>query len=157
VSTTSSETTAIEREIAIAARPETVWEFFVDPEKACRWMGTSAELDPTPGGIYRVEVLPGNVARGVFVELDPPRRLVYTWGWEDGAGSPLAAGSTTIEIDLVPEGDGTTVHFTHRDLPTEDAAERHAHGWGHYLERLTTAAAGGDPGRDPWLDGGMSG
>ena len=102
MSTTSSDTTtAIEREIAIAARPETVWEFFVDPEKACRWMGLSAELDPQPGGIYRVEVIPGNVARGVFVELDPPRRLVYTWGWEAGAGSPVPPGSTTIEIDLV--------------------------------------------------------
>ena len=78
-------------------------------------------------------------------------------GWEEGAGSPLPAGSTTIEIDLVPEGDGTTVRFTHRDLPTEDAAERHAHGWGHYLGRLATVAGGGDPGRDPWLDGGMRG
>jgi len=157
VSTTSSDTTtAIEREIAIAARPETVWEFFVDPEKACRWMGTSAELDPQPGGIYRVEVIPGNVARGVFVELDPPRRLVYTWGWEAGAASAVPPGSTTIEIDLVPDGDGTTVHFTHRDLPTEDAAGKHAHGWGHYLERLATAAGGGDPGADPWLSGGMS-
>ena len=157
MSTTSSDTTtAIEREIAIAARPETVWEFFVDPEKACRWMGTSAELDPQPGGIYRVEVIPGNVARGVFVELDPPRRLVYTWGWEAGAASPVPPGSTTIEIDLVPDGDGTTVHFTHRDLPTDDAAVKHAHGWGHYLERLRTAAAGGDPGADPWLSGSMS-
>jgi hypothetical protein len=65
-------------------------------------------------------------------------------------------GSTTIEIDLVPDGDGTTVHFTHRDLPTDDAAVKHAHGWGHYLERLRTAAAGGDPGADPWLSGSMS-
>ena len=71
----------------------------------------------SPGGVYRVEVIPGNVARGVFVELDPPRRLVYTWGWEAGAGGPVPPGSTTIEIDLVPDGDGTTVHFTHRDLP----------------------------------------
>ena len=157
MSTTSSDTTtAIEREIAIDARPETVWEFFVDPEKACRWMGTSAELDPQPGGIYRVEVIPGNVARGVFVELDPPRRLVYTWGWEAGAASAVPPGSTTIEIDLVPHGDGTTVHFTHRDLPTEDAAGKHAHGWGHYLERLATAAGGGDAGPDPWLSGRMS-
>ena len=68
----------------------------------------------------------------------------------------MPPGSTTIEIDLVPDGDGTTVHFTHRDLPTEDAAGKHAHGWGHYLERLATAAAGGDPGADPWLSGAMS-
>jgi len=80
VSTTSSDTTtAIEREIAIAARPETVWEFFVDPEKACRWMGTSAELDPQPGGIYRVEVIPGNVARGVVFILIGG--LVVDAGW----------------------------------------------------------------------------
>jgi uncharacterized protein YndB with AHSA1/START domain len=154
MSTMGAETTAIEREITIAARPETVWEFFVDAEKACRWMGVSATLDPQPGGVYRVEVLPGSVARGVFVELDPPRRLVYTWGWESGA-SPLPPGSTTIEIVLRPEGDGTTVHFTHRDLPSSEAAGAHGHGWDHYFERLAIAAAGADPGADPWLSGGM--
>jgi uncharacterized protein YndB with AHSA1/START domain len=153
VSTRTAEgTTAIERQITIAARPETVWEFFVDEEKACRWMGTAATLDPQPGGTYRVDVCPGNIARGVFVELDPPRRLVYTWGWEESA-SPLPPGSTTIEIDLVPDGDGTTVHFTHRDLPTADSAERHAHGWEHYLARLEIAAGGGDAGTDPWVTG----
>ena len=156
MSTTSSDTTtAIEREIAIAARPETVWEFFVDPEKACRWMGTSAELDPQPGGIYRVEVIPGNVARGVFVELDPPRRLVYTWGWEAGAGSPVPPGSTTIEIELVPDGDGTRLRFSHLGLPSVESTESHAHGWDHYLERLTAVGSGGDPGPDPWVSGPM--
>ena len=154
MSTTGTDTSTIEREISIAARPETVWDFLVDPEKACRWMGRSATLEPRPGGMYRVEVIPGNVARGVFVELDPPHRLVYTWGWEEGA-SPLAPGSTTIEIELVPDGEGTTLRFVHRDLPTEDAAGRHGHGWDHYLPRLVTAAAGGDPGADPWLSGEM--
>ena len=45
-------------------------------------MGQTAELDARPGGNFRVQVLPGHTARGRFVELDPPRRLVYTWGWE---------------------------------------------------------------------------
>jgi uncharacterized protein YndB with AHSA1/START domain len=152
--TTSTETTAIEREITIAARPETVWEFLVDPAKACRWMGGQATLDARPGGVYRVEVLPGNIAAGEFVEVDPPRRLVHTWGWEAGT-SPVAPGSTTIEIELIPDGEGTTVRFTHRDLPSADDAGKHAHGWDHYLARLAVASAGGDPGRDPWLDGGM--
>ncbi len=157
MSTTSSDTTtAIEREIAIAARPETVWEFFVDPEKACRWMGLSAELDPQPGGIYRVEVIPGNVARGVFVELDPPRRLVYTWGWEAGAGSPVPPGSTTIEIDLVPTATARRCTSPTATSRPRTRPRKHAHGWGHYLERLATAAAGGDPGADPWLSGWMS-
>jgi uncharacterized protein YndB with AHSA1/START domain len=145
-------TDAITRELEIAASPETVWEFLVDPDKAVRWMGIAAALDPQPGGLYRVEVMPGLVAVGEFVELDPPRRLVHTWGWEPAAGSVVSPGSTTIEIDLIPNGDGTTLRFVHRDLPDEGAVERHAHGWDHYLERLVVAASGGDAGPDPWIE-----
>jgi uncharacterized protein YndB with AHSA1/START domain len=149
----ASTETAVRREISIAARPETVWEFLVDPEKATRWMGTSASLDPRPGGEYRVEVISGNVAAGEFVEVDPPRRLVWTWGWTDESQSPVPVGSSTIEIDLVPEGDGTLVRFTHSGLPDAEATQKHAHGWDHYLERLEIVARGDDPGRDTWLDG----
>ena len=53
-------------------------------------------------------------------------------------------------------GDGTLLRFTHRDLPNADAVASHAHGWDHYLERLALAAAGGDPGTDPWQAGDMS-
>ena len=152
---TTTEATSLQREIAIDARPETIWEFLVDPEKATRWMGQSAEFDLRPGGLYRVEVIPGNIARGEFVELDPPRRLVYTWGWEPGGRGTLAPGSSTVEIELLPNGDSTTLRFTHSGLPSAEAVASHAHGWDHYLERLSSAARGGDPGRDPWLDGEM--
>ena len=54
-----TEETAVVRELTIAARPETVWEFLVDPDKATRWMGIEATLEPHPGGVYRVTVLPG--------------------------------------------------------------------------------------------------
>jgi uncharacterized protein YndB with AHSA1/START domain len=145
--------TGIHREISIAARPETVWDFFVDPRKAERWMGISALLDPRPGGEYRVEVVSGNVALGEFVEVDPPHRLVWTWGWTDQSVSPVAPGSSRIEVELVPEGDGTLLRFAHTGLPDDDAVARHAHGWDHYLERLSIAAGGEDPGRDTWLDG----
>ena len=64
-------------------------------------------------------------------------------------------GSSTIEIELVPDGDGTKLLFAHRGLPSAEAAESHAHGWDHYLARLATVAGGGDAGRDPWLDGQM--
>jgi uncharacterized protein YndB with AHSA1/START domain len=74
----TTETTSIERTISIAASPETVWEFFVDPDKLIRWKGMRADLDPRPGGVYRCEVIPGHTARGEYVELDPPRRLVFT-------------------------------------------------------------------------------
>ena len=153
----TAETTSVERTISIAARPETVWEFLVDPEKATRWMGTSATIEARPGGEYRCEVLPGHIARGQYVELDPPRRLVFTWGWEKGGGDDavVSPGSSTIEIELTPEGDGTRLRFVHRGLPTPESAESHAHSWDHYLARLEVAAAGGDAGEDPWLTQGM--
>lgn len=153
-----TETTSFVRELTIAARPETVWEFLVDPAKAERWMGVRAVLDPQPGGEYRVDVVLGHTASGTFVELDPPRRLVFTWGWEpgeDGAAASVPPGSSTIEIELEPEGDGTRLRFTHGNLPTAESAGQHAHGWDHYLPRLVAAAGGEDPGRDPWLDGEM--
>jgi uncharacterized protein YndB with AHSA1/START domain len=112
-------------------------------------MGMSAEFDPTPGGTYRCAVIPGHTARGEFVELDPPHRLVFTWGWENE--SPVAPGTSTIEVELAPDGDGTSLHFVHRDLPGAESAASHAHGWDHYLSRLAIAAPGGNPGEDPWL------
>jgi len=151
----ATETNVVTREIAIDARPETVWEFLVDPEKATRWMGQAATFDPRPGGIYYVEVIPGHTAQGEFVELDPPRRLVQTWGWLPGENaSSVPPGSTTIEIELVEDGDGTLLRFVH-SLPDAANAESHAHGWDHYLARLALAAAGGDPGEDPWISGPM--
>src|SRR6266567_5596065 len=72
----TSDTTSVERDVTIAASPETVWEFLIDPDKATRWMGLTASFDPRPGGEYVCNVIPGHTARGEFVELDPPRRLV---------------------------------------------------------------------------------
>jgi uncharacterized protein YndB with AHSA1/START domain len=154
----TTEATSLERTISIAAAPETVWEFFVDPDKMMRWMGLRAELDPHTGGVYRCEVIPGHIALGAYVELDPPRRLVFTWGWEQSGDeeSSVPPGSSTIEIELTPEGHGTSLRFVHRDLPSAESTASHAHGWDHYLPRLEVAAGGGDPGEDPWLTQEMS-
>ena len=152
----AADSTEVTREITIAAAPEIVWTYLVEEAKAARWMGQAAELDARPGGLFRVHVLPGHTARGEFVELDPPRRLVYTWGWEAEGDTPNAVppGSTTIEIELERAGAATRVRFSHRDLPSAAAARSHAEGWDHYLPRLLTAAQGTDPGRDPWLGAG---
>ena len=149
----TTESISVEREIAIAASPETVWELLVDPEQAIRWMGQEATFDVRPGGEYRVGVIPGHTAGGEFVEIDPPRRLVHTWGWEGETGVP--PGSSTVVYELIPSGEGTLLRFTHRELPSAEAAESHAHGWDHYLERLAAVGAGRDPGADPWISGKM--
>ena len=145
----ATDTTVYERTLAIDASPETVWEFLVDPEKLMRWKGINADLETQPGGIFRCEVIPGHIARGEYVEIDKPNKLVFTWGWDGSEDVP--PGSSTIEIELATDGEGTSLRFVHRDLPNAEAIASHAHGWDHYLPRLETAARGGNPGEDPWV------
>jgi uncharacterized protein YndB with AHSA1/START domain len=137
----------VERDIRIQASPQTVFAFLTDPAKMVRWMGTEATLEPRPGGAYRVNITGRERVRGEVVEVVPDTRLVFTWGWEDGAFD-VAPGASTVEIALQPDGDGTILRLTHRDLPA-DMRRFHGFGWQHALSRLAVAAAGGDPGPDP--------
>ena len=134
------------REVVIDASPETVYQFLVDPELHVKWLGTDAELDPRPGGVYRVLVGGNHPSLGEFVDVVPDEKVVFTFGWDE-PDHPIPAGSTEIEITLVPDGDKTRVRPAHRGLPA-DAVSDHTGGWDHYLERLTIAATGGDPGPD---------
>jgi uncharacterized protein YndB with AHSA1/START domain len=142
---------AVEVRARVAASPETIFGFFTDPDKMVQWMGRSAELDARPGGVFRCDINGENVASGEYLEVEPPHRVLFSWGWE-GADSVTAPGSSRVEILLEPDGDGTSVRLIHSELPSADAAARHREGWEHYAERLTVVAAGGDPGTDPWLD-----
>jgi uncharacterized protein YndB with AHSA1/START domain len=154
---TPSATESIEHEVRIEARPETVFGFFTDPARLVSWMGTDATLDPRPGGIFHLRFVRevGQVAaRGVFVEVVPYTRIVFTWGLEGGAfGVPPA--STRVEVMLFPEGDGTLVRLVHTELP-EKAVEFHQAGWKNYLRRLAVAGAGGDAGPDEFVPPGLS-
>ena len=136
------------REIRIAARPQTVFACFTDPELLVRWKGVQATLEPEPGGLYRVVMGSGQVVRGEYVEVVPHSRLVFTWGFE-GEGAPVPAGASRVEVTLQPDGDGTLVRLVHRDLPTA-AVDVHARGWAHFLERLRRVAAGEHLGPDDW-------
>jgi uncharacterized protein YndB with AHSA1/START domain len=142
--------TVVEREVRIAARPETVFDFFVDPAKMRRWKGRKAELDPKPGGVYRVEINEQAVVSGEYLEVEAPSRLVFTWGWEgqETGEHAVPPGSSRVEVDLVPDGEGTLVRLRHFNLP-EQSREIHGQGWDLYLGRLVKAAAGEDPGPDP--------
>lgn len=144
---TETQEDAVVREVTIAASPETVFEFFTDPAKMTQWKGERVTLDPKPGGIYRVELNDKIAAAGAYVVIDPPRRIVFTWGWEDPTHA-VQPGTSTVEITLEPEGDGTRVRLVHTGLP-EAEREPHGQGWDHFLPRLAIAAAGGDPGADP--------
>jgi uncharacterized protein YndB with AHSA1/START domain len=147
VQQTATTAEVVHREIRIDAAPSTVFEFLTDPAKMVRWMGTEAVLGPRPGGDYAVNINGHERVSGEVTEIIPHRKLVFTWGWEGGA-LPVAPGESTVEISLEPDGDGTLLRLTHRDLP-QDMRAFHRLGWEYALPRLAIAAAGGDPGPDP--------
>jgi uncharacterized protein YndB with AHSA1/START domain len=140
----------VEREVRIAARPETVFDFFIDPAKMRQWKGRKAELDPQPGGVYRIEINEQAIVSGEYVEVEAPSRVVFTWGWEgqETGEHAVPPGSSRVEVDLVPDGEGTLVRLRHFNLP-EQSREIHGQGWDLYLARLARVAAGEDPGPDP--------
>jgi uncharacterized protein YndB with AHSA1/START domain len=138
--------------VHIAAEPERVYEYFTNAEAIVRWMGDYAVLDPRPDGEFTLDIN-GVPVRGRYVELNPPHRIAISWGH---AGSNLLPpGASTVEITLVAERGGTTVRLLHRGLP-EAEAHGHALGWPHFLERLTIAGGGADPGPDPWAQRSVS-
>jgi uncharacterized protein YndB with AHSA1/START domain len=149
-------TNAIERSVRIAAAPDIVFEFFTDAEKMLRWKGIQHQLEPHPGGVFRVNINGHDVMRGEYVEVVPYTRIVFTWGAEQGL-LPIPPGGSTVEVTFTPDGDGTFVRLRHLDLPDEQLRATHVMGWDHYLLRLIVAAEGGEVIRDPWAASGTMG
>ncbi len=127
------------KEIWIDASPEKVFPYLVEPDLLTTWIGEESWNEPRPGSVFRLKFDSENVVLGEFVELDPPRRVVYTWGSE--LRDSLPAGSTTVAFDLQPENGGTLVRLRHSDLPTESEVEQHTKGWDYFLPLLAKVAA----------------
>ena len=136
------DTNLVTRSIRIAAPPEIVFSYFVNPDKHILWQGTEAELDPVPGGAFRVTFAPGYVAAGTYLEVSAPARLVYTWGWEDAGSDLLAPGTSTVTVTLDPDDDGTIVTVVHTGLP-DTMTEFHSQGWDESLTELARRLADG--------------
>ena len=126
----------------IAASVATVFSYLVDPEKFVLWMGIAATIDPRPGGIFRIDVDGMHIASGRIEVVDPPHRVVLSWGWEGSLDVP--PGSTKVEITLEPEGSQTLLRLRHTGLPDEVQRASHAQGWAGYIaslaQRLATPA-----------------
>jgi uncharacterized protein YndB with AHSA1/START domain len=146
----------VEVEHRVSGAPEDVFTYFTDQEKYSRWKGVDAELDARPGGIYRVTMAPDLWVRGEYVAVEPPHRILLTWGIESTFDLPqglaqVPPGSSTVEFSFVADGDGTIIRVRHMGLPTEEASFAHELGWKSYLPRLTAILAGADAGADPVL------
>ncbi len=132
--------------LEIAAVPEQVFDYFVDPALLVRWMGDYAKLEARDGGLFAVDIN-GVIIRGHFVRVERPRLVEIAWG-EAGNGA-MPPGSTRLVVRLTAQGAGTLVELVHEGLvPAEEA--KHAVGWPHFVARLAIVAAGGEPGLDPW-------
>jgi uncharacterized protein YndB with AHSA1/START domain len=125
----------ISASVRIAAPPEVVFPYFTDPQLMVTWIGERADLDPRPGGTFAVD-FGGTAARGSYVAVEPPHRVVFTWGIpQDGT---LPPGSSTVEVVFVADGADTIVNLTHRELPP-DRESSHRKGWESCLAVLVAA------------------
>jgi uncharacterized protein YndB with AHSA1/START domain len=126
---------AIEITQRIDAPPEIVFSYLTDSARFIQWMGIGAALDARPGGRYRIDVDGEHIASGEYQEIDPPRRLVMSWGWE---GHPtVPPGSTTVEITLTSEKGATLLRLRHLGLPDEAERRQHTAGWNQYIGQLS--------------------
>src|ERR671930_895164 len=133
--------------IFVNAPPERVYDYFTRPEAIVRWIGDYALLEPQPHGRFHLDIR-GAPVRGSYLELEPPHRLLISWGY---AGSDaLPPGASAVEVRLTAERDGTRVEVEHRDL-ADSQAPAHRLGWTHYLSRLRLAIDEGDAGHDPGM------
>jgi uncharacterized protein YndB with AHSA1/START domain len=132
-------TNRIDIEQRIAAPATTVFSYLTDPRKFVSWMGRSAEIDPRPGGVFRLDVDGEHVASGRYEVVEPPSRIVLTWGWEGSGDVP--PGSTMVEITLQADGAATVLRLRHTGLPTEQERASHANGWVLYVGRLAAVLA----------------
>jgi uncharacterized protein YndB with AHSA1/START domain len=139
-----------EKSVVVPLGADETFELLTDPERLRRWQAVTARVDLRAGGEYRFTVVPGHTAAGTFTEIEPGKRIVYTWGWEGETDVP--PGASTVTITLEPAEDGTRVTLVHDGLTDEQAAG-HAEGWEHYFERLLLAATSGDAGADTWVTG----
>ena len=125
----------ISTSVRIAAPPEVVFPYFTDPQLMVSWIGERVDLDARPGGKFAVDFA-GTAARGSYVAVEPPHRVVFTWGIPDDATLP--PGSSTVEVVFVADGADTIVNLTHRDLPP-DREPSHHEGWEGCLAALVSA------------------
>lgn len=145
------QTTAVQPSLRItrayAAPPEKVFRAWTDPEIMKQWFAPSDQFstpevtaDARVGGRYRIVMRApdGEYHRvgGVYREVDPPRKLVFTWAWES---TPERESLVTVEFNAA--GAGTELVLTHERFADEVARDKHREGWGGCLERLPKALA----------------
>jgi uncharacterized protein YndB with AHSA1/START domain len=127
----------------VAAPRETVFRAWTDPKELMRWWaggpGMSpalAEVDLRVGGRYRLGMRAPDgateyVCTGVYREVQPPSRLVYTWTWEGQAGP-----ETLVTVEFHDRGGATEIVLTHEGFADAASRDQHTAGWNGCLDSL---------------------
>jgi uncharacterized protein YndB with AHSA1/START domain len=132
---------SLDRTVEIRARRSTVFGFFTDPARWARWWGAGSTIDPVIGGAVLIVYPGGERVSGVVRELEPDRRLVFSYGYE-AAGRLIAPGGSLVTITLEDLPGGITRLALRHDVETVEARDAHAQGWRHQLARFVDVVAG---------------
>ena len=126
------------------APPAKVFAAFTDPEKVKRWIGPGemkgviAETDPRAGGGYRWVMQSPDGQRldvgGVFREVVPNEKLVFTWAWK--VEPPDTPHESTVTVLFKADGDGTLLTLIHENLFDDDSRNGHQQGWIGAFDKL---------------------
>lgn len=135
----------IEKTALLPVSADEAFALITQPDRLRRWLAVSARVDLRAGGEFRWTLTPMAVAAGTITEVDPGRRIVLGFGWEQSA----EPRTDTVTITIEPAEGGTLVRLVHEGLP-EDHVKDVLEGWTHFFERLERAAVTGDAGPDEW-------
>jgi uncharacterized protein YndB with AHSA1/START domain len=137
----TAEDTTLEITRVFDAPAARVFDAWLDREEFQAWIGPegmSCEVplhEPRVGGRYRIimRLSDGRVipVAGVFKMVDPPRRLVFTWGWEGDASR-----ESLVTITLREKGGKTELTLRQEGLGSVANRDDHARGWGSALNKL---------------------
>ncbi|MEO8096669.1 MAG: SRPBCC domain-containing protein [Acidobacteriota bacterium] len=143
----------LDRSVIIQAPPETVFRFFTDTARWAAWWGTGSTIDPKPGGAVYIRYPNAIEASGEVIEIEAPRRLVFTFGFN--SGKPIAVGGSRVSILLKPDSHGTLVTLIH-DLAEESLRAELVQGWRYQMSVFSNAVsdevnAGASAAVDEWF------
>jgi uncharacterized protein YndB with AHSA1/START domain len=100
----------------------------------------NAELDVRPGGRYRISFTRDDgeyfEAGGVYREVVPNQRLVFTWAWHS-----TPERESLVTISLQPDATGTLMVFNHAQFFDETARDNHQRGWSSFFDKLDAYVA----------------
>jgi uncharacterized protein YndB with AHSA1/START domain len=120
----------LDRTIHIDAPPAVVFQYFTDDARWASWWGKGSSIEPTPGG--KVYIRHPNAVEivGEVIEVTPPSKIVFTYGFP--AGQPIPAGASRVTIALAPERRGTRLDLRH-EFADAAARDMHVQGWRYQL------------------------